>query len=751
MTSPASEADGADATRKVQLSVVRGRRIGRYQITSRIGAGGMGEVYEATDTLLNRKVAIKMLPPRVAGDPHARARFEWEARAVAGLNHPHICTLYDIGHEEGIAFLVMELLEGEMLSGPMPIDEAVRLASEIASALQSAHDHGILHRDLKPSNVMRTQSGAKLLDFGLAKSIERDLDVTRTSPGTVVGTVAYMSPEQAEGKPIDVRSDIFSFGAVLYEMVGGRQAFSGDTPARVISAVLRDEPPPLAAPSSLQQIVRRCLAKEPSQRFHSMAEVREALATLAPGIAEKPSIAVLPFASVSADPENEFFSDGISEEIINALTQVRGLQVAARTSSFSFKGKSLAVGEIASRLRVRHVLEGSVRRSGGRVRVTAQLVDASNGYQLWSERYDRELADIFDVQDEIARAIVERLKVALTDNESSRLVKVTTSNMEAYHHYLKGRVMLYRRGPWIARSLESFQTAVVLDPDYAQAWAGVADAYTGMAYTGARRPDLVMPAAVQASARAIRLDAAAPEAHLACAMVALLWERDFERAGREFLQALALNPQFTFARSLYGLFYLQYGLRRDAAGLAEAQRAFDSDPLSSFAASVLAFSLSTVGRLDEALSRARVGVQLDPESFLARWQLAFVCHWSGNIDDALGLLEPLWAETAHNWVAFALSAVYVKAGRHEEARSIYEALLLRSHSDYVPPFSLALCAAALGEVEAALGFCEAGIETRDMFMALVLNWWPDFDVVRADPRYLEIVTRFNSRRSRGAS
>jgi eukaryotic-like serine/threonine-protein kinase len=469
---PAPDAE-TSAMAAAASSAFEGRRIGPYQLTARIGAGGMGEVYRATDTRLNRTVAIKVLHPHVAGDPQARERFKWEATAVAALNHPHIRTLYDVGSDSGHDYLVMEFLEGQTVAGPLPLDEALPLAMQIASALEIAHQRGILHRDLKPSNVMRTKSGAKLLDFGLAKPIDYQSDVTRTVAGLVLGTVAYMSPEQAEGKPLDPRSDIFSFGVLLYEMLAGRPPFVGDTSAALVSAVLRDEPAPLAAPSALQQIVRRCLAKPATQRFETMGDVKAALEQVTPTLVERPSIAVLPFTSLSPDPENEYFSDGIAEEIINALTQIKGLHVAARTSSFSFKGKPLAVGEIAARLNVRHLLEGSVRKAGGRVRVTAQLVDASNGYQLWSERYDRELADIFDVQDEIARAIVARLKVALVHDQPTRLVKVTTENIEAYQHYLKGRAMLYRRGPWIPRALESLQTqwrSIPTTPRRGRAW-----------------------------------------------------------------------------------------------------------------------------------------------------------------------------------------------------------------------------------------------------------------------------------------
>ena len=726
-------------------SAFEGRRIGPYQLTARIGAGGMGEVYRATDTRLNRTVAIKVLHPHVAGDPHARERFEWEAKAVAALNHPHICTLYDVGSDHGHDYLVMEYVEGQTLAGPLPVDEAVRLATQIAGALDTAHQHGILHRDLKPSNVMRTKSGAKLLDFGLAKAINHDSDVSRTVAGLVLGTVAYMSPEQAEGKPLDERSDIFSFGTLLYEMLAGRRPFAGDTTAALVSAVLRDEPAPLVAPSALQQIVRRCLAKQAAQRFATMREVTAALAQITPTLLDRPSIAVVPFSSLSPDPENEYLSDGIAEEIINALTQIKGLHVAARTSSFSFKGKPIPVGEIAARLNVRHVLEGTVRKAGGRVRVTAQLVDSSNGYQLWSERYDRELADIFDVQDEIARAIVTRLKGALVHDQPTRLVRVTTENVDAYQHYLKGRAMLYRRGPWIPRALESFQTAVVLDPDYAQAWAGVADSYTALGYTGVRRPDQTMPAALQAATRATRLDPESTEAHNALAIVALLWERDFEKAGREFREALALSPQYLQARCWFGLFHLQWGIGHYDEGLVEIQRAFDADPLSSYATTVLSFGLATVGRFEEALVQARVGVQYDPESFLARWELGHAHSWTGRFEDAIAVFEPLWKETSHNWVALGLMPAYAAAGRSAEARDIYETLLRRRESEYVPPFVLATGSAALGDQDAAIAFCEAAVESRDMSMALFMRWWPDFERVRADDRFGDVARRFNSR------
>jgi eukaryotic-like serine/threonine-protein kinase len=740
-TPAAVSLDATTITRSLE-----GNHIGPYLVGARIGAGGMGEVYRARDTRLDRTVAIKVLPAHMANDSQARQRFEHEARAVAALNHPHICTLFDIGSHNGVDFLVMEYLDGGTLSGPIHHEEALRLATQIAAAVADAHRHGILHRDLKPGNVMLTASGAKVLDFGLAKSMNAEPGVASTNAGMVVGTVAYMSPEQAAGKPLDARSDIFSFGAVMYEMLSGNRAFRGTTAAEVLCAVLRDEPPPLRPSSTLSLIVQKCLAKQPDQRYQTMDEVQTALsqAVTAPA-KEAPSIAVLPFASLSADTENEFFSDGISEEIINALGQIAGLRVAARTSSFSFKGKSIEVSDIARRLDVRHVLEGSVRKAGTRVRVMAQLVDAANGFQLWSERYDRQIADIFEMQDEIARAIVERLKIAFDAGRSSRLVKVTTNNMEAYQEYLKGRAMLYRRGPWIAQALEGFQRAVTLDPDYAQAWAGVADAHTALAYYGYRRPTDTMPGAVEAATRATVIDPESAEAHNALAVASLLWERDFTKAERGFREALTLNPRYTQARCWYGLFFLQWSVGRDQDGLAEAWLAFENDSLSAYATTVLSLALATVQQFDEAVVQGRNAVQHDPESFLAKWELACAYHWKGQHEEAIAIFEPLWANSGHNWVALGLVPAYMRAGREGQARSLYESLVDRHAQEYVQPFILAVCATAVAEHEAAIRFCEVAIEGRDMLFALFNRWWPDFERVRADRRYDDILVRFNSR------
>src|SRR5262249_10114217 len=383
-----------------------GENVGPYEVLASIGAGAMGEVWKARDTRLNRLVAIKRLTSQ-----HTK-RFETEARAIAALNHPNICQVYDIGPD----YFVMEYVEGKPLEGKLQHEEAVRLGVEIADALEEAHSRGILHRDLKPSNILRTAKGSiKILDFGLAKLVcEQEVEATRTIDGIVIGTPAYMSPEQAEGKPADKRSDIFSFGVVLYELLSGKRAFARGSMLQTLNAVVSEELPTLDSP--LTDIVKRCLAKQPEQRFQNMYEVRKALEQIGTMHVNQvqPSIAVLPFANVSGDKENEYFSDGLTEEIISVLSKIPGLNVTARTSSFAVRGKEQDIRKIAEALDVRTILEGSVRRAGNRIRVTAQLVDAENGYQRWSERYDRELADVFAIQDEIANAIAVALKVKLS-------------------------------------------------------------------------------------------------------------------------------------------------------------------------------------------------------------------------------------------------------------------------------------------------------------------------------------------------
>ena len=436
------------------MTLTAGTRLGSYQITGLIGVGGMGEVYKATDTRLDRTVAIKTLSAEIASDPELRQRFEREAKAISSLNHPRICTLHDIGSHDGVDFLVLEYLEGETLAqrlahGALPLEEAVRCAIEMADALEAAHERGVVHRDFKPANVTLTPDGIKLLDFGIAKVVagrgaEPGSNQALTAVangavrGAVIGTASYMSPEQVRGMPVDRRTDVWAFGCVLFEMLTGKKAFVGPTAADTTTAILGREPSleelPTGTPEPVRHVLRRCLEKDAGRRLRDIGDARTelgdaltAMRVTGKGTHEgQPSIAVLPFANMSADPENEYFSDGLAEEILNALAQIPRLKVIARTSAFAFKGKNEDIRRIAETLNVRTVLEGSVRKAGNRIRVTAQLIAAADGTHLWSQRYDRELSDVFAVQDEIAEAIAAALRVTM-DKQVGETRKPTSS------------------------------------------------------------------------------------------------------------------------------------------------------------------------------------------------------------------------------------------------------------------------------------------------------------------------------------
>jgi serine/threonine protein kinase len=484
-----------------------GEKLGPYEILSAIGSGGMGEVWKARDTRLGRTVAIKKVK-----EQHSE-RFKQEARSIAALNHPNICQIHDIGDD----YLVLEYVEGKPLSSPLPEREAVRLAIQIATALEAAHKKGIIHRDLKPANIMVTDEGTvKLLDFGLAKLYEQDTSISRlptaefpaTEVGAILGTVAYMSPEQAQGQTADARSDIFSFGLVFYEMLSGRRAFIGDSTPETLAALLRDEPDPLRAFPALEKIVKRCLEKQPSERYQTMAEVKVVLEKVGQSKVAvsseqpQPSIAVLPFVNMSGDKEQEYFSDGLAEEILNALTKIPGLKVIARTSAFAFKGKDQDITKIAEALRVSNILEGSVRKAGNRIRVTAQLITASDGSHIWSERYDRELTDIFAIQDEICRGIVDKLRIKL--GAGHPIVKRYTENLEAYSLYLKGHYNIYKGTPdGMAKGRKYFEQALALDPKYAPAWFGLGDYYQNMGFLGYIPSDTAFGKAGEAARKAL--------------------------------------------------------------------------------------------------------------------------------------------------------------------------------------------------------------------------------------------------------
>ena len=713
-----------------------GRSLAHYRITASIGAGGMGEVYRATDTKLGREVALKVLPGEMASSPERLQRFQREAKALAALDHPGIVTVHSVEEAAGVHFLTMQLVEGQPLDrlipeSGTPVDRMLEIATALAEALAAAHQKGIVHRDLKPANVMVTKDGrVKVLDFGLARMGGREADGTagsqlptdlRTGEGVVMGTVPYMSPEQVSGCDVDQRTDLFSLGVILYEMATGRRPFQGRSSAELASSILRDTPRPAGElrsglPDELGPIIRRCLEKEPGSRFEAASDLHGALRALqrrlesgesaaaapaAPGTAPAgtadpgPSVAVLPFQNLSADPETDYFSDGLAEEILNALSRIDGLRVAARTSSFSFKGRATDVAEIGAKLRVANVLEGSVRRAGSRVRVTVQLVDATNGFQLWSERYDRQLEDIFEVQDEIARAITGRLELTLGEG-----VRRSTKDLEAYELYLKGRHHWHQRSPATLRvAIRCFEQAIERDPEYALAYAGLADCYGILRVYGWVSAREGKAPAQAAMTRAVALAPSLWEVHFSQGFHAFYFERAWREAGPHFEKALAINPRSSLAQAYMGLFMAT--ARREEGAITHATLACRLDPLSPFIHALAALALDLLGRFDEAERTARQSLELQPDYLAALWPRGMALCGLGRSDEAVAVLERAATLSRAPIFLGMLGLALGRAGRVDGATRLLQELEDRaSRGEYVPAFSQLSIQVGLGDVPA---------------------------------------------------
>lgn len=721
------------------MPLEEGERLGHYEIQAPLGAGGMGEVYRARDTKLGRDVAVKILRQDLASDPERLRRFEQEARSASALNHPNIIHIYDVGDHRGVRYIAMEYVNARTLrevvrDGPLPVEKLVHLARQIAEGLVKAHSAGIVHRDLKPDNLMVTEEGyLKILDFGLAKLLAVPLqagsetmtrDGLATREGIIVGTVQYMSPEQARGRQVDARSDQFSLGSILYELATGKLPFRRDSVAQTMAAIMENDPQPIEElnpelPAELVAVIVRCLSKEPNERYGSTGDLAAALKVIAENLSgdrlvarsakQQPSIAVLPFADLSAGKDHDWFSDGLTEEIINSLTRISGLKVIARTSAFAFKGRQEDVRGIARELGVTNVLEGSVRTAGNRIRVTAQLIGAADGSHLWSERYDRELVDIFAIQDDIAQAIATALQVKLAPE--ARDHRRHTPNLQAYGALLKARHELSILTPQsLLRSKDLFEQAIALDPEFALprcelGWSLLMHATENL-----------MPAREAAARmkeegrRALEIEPSLLDAHGVPALAAVL-DYNWEEAGKYFELARARDAIPPFVRYYYGVFYLA-PLGRMKEAEEAVTRALEEDPLNFLFRVTIGILRIGAGREEAGETALREVLELNENVWIAFHWLCTVHVRRGELSEALTCAQKAFLLVPQNTVSVGLLAGLLS--RSSDAKRAEQMLeRLGSGETFGAPAGLAAYHAVRAEPDLAADWLEKAIVQRD--------------------------------------
>jgi serine/threonine-protein kinase len=770
---------------KDTLAPLRAALAGRYEIEREIGQGAFATVYLVHDARHERRVALKVLN----ADPNSQSgeiRFIREIRMLARLQHPNILPLHDSGHVEAMLYYVMPYVSGESLRVRMsrerqlPVEVAARIGCEVADALAYAHGQGIIHRDIKPENILLSGGHAVVADFGIARAIDVGgvQQLTRTGMGGP-GTPAYMSPEQLMGdRELDGRSDIYSLGAVLYEMVLGKPPFAGKD--GFVKRFTESAPRPSASrpdvPPWFDAVVNKALERNPADRYSSAEDVVRALsahtsydpsgvattgsgqtssspirsdstqyhtpvgATSVVREVEQPSIGVLPFANMSADPDNEYFSDGITEEILNALTRIPSLKVASRTSSFALKGKSVDISEIGRRLNVKTVLEGSVRRSGSRVRITAQLINATDGYHLWSERYDREVQDVFEIQDEIARTIVDRLKVKLTASQDAALGRRHTENVEAYELYLRGRFCWYRwniRG-MTQKALGYFDAAIAKDPKYALAYHGLAEGYSVPGLYAFLPPSVAVPKALAAATRAVELAPELAETRTSLGIVHLLgW--NWAAAESTLLHAIDLNPRYALAHFFNAWLLATSGRQREAADAARI--AYELDPLSPATNGIVPLVSYHGRQYDQAIAEFQRALERDPGSFLGLLGISLSYAAKGMYKEAIGHAERGVKRSPDvNFLRGLLGAVYAMAGERESALTILNELNERSKKMYVAPVLYTWIYAGLDERDAAFEWLDKACAERSCVLGLGIRF-PLYERLSSDPRFGQCLAR----------
>jgi serine/threonine protein kinase/tetratricopeptide (TPR) repeat protein len=825
------------------MTLDAGTKLGRYEIRAQLGAGGMGEVYLAQDTKLDRKVALKILPADVAAQKDRMRRFVQEAKAASALNHPNIITIYEIEQMDSVNLMATEFIDGETLrqrmrDAPMKLGEVLDVAIQTASALSAAHAVGIVHRDIKPENVMIRRDGiVKVLDFGLAKLTERvppDMVDTEaptraaihTEPGVIMGTAIYMSPEQARGLPVDARTDIFSLGVLIYEMVAGRLPFEGSNTNEILASILSDkEPPPLAryargVPAELERIVEKALRKDREQRYqtakdllldlrslkhrlefaadlerstppqtnnmkaatsgeqmpvqtvrqpapretssaeHHLREIKRhqtaavialtvLLALAATGyfyfvrtnksVAGSPeinSIAILPFVNVNANADTEYLSDGLTDSLINSLSQAPKLKVIARSSIFSYKGKETDPQAVGRELNVQALVTGRITQRGDKLSISVELMDTRDKSHIWGEQYIRKISDLLAVQEEISSDISNKLRLKLTGEEQKRVTKHYTDNVEAYQLYLKGRHFADQfTEEGFKKAVEHFKQAIEKDPNYALAYAGLAEAYW-VASAESLPPREAMPKAREAAAKASKIDEQLAEAHTLLAVVLALYDYDLSGGEREFKRAIELNPNSALAHQWYG-YYLASLARADEA-FKEIKRAQELDPLSLLINTELGMPFYFTRQYDRAIEQFKRALEMDPNMRFARLWLAWTYVQKGMYEEAIAILSK--PESDHPWILAALGQTYALSGKRAEAQKMIDRLNEQAKHGYVTAYAVAKPYLGLGDKEQALRWLEKSYENREDGF-IWINTDPAWDGLRSEPRFQDLARR----------
>jgi len=789
-----------------QQGLVIGQRIGRYKVIAKLGAGGMGEVYRAHDEQLERDVALKVLPAGSFSDATARARLLREAKSAAALNHPNICTIHEVGEAEGQAYIAMELVEGQPLSarlagGPLQPELILRYGLQMAEALAHAHDRGIVHRDLKGANVVITREGrAKVLDFGLARRLSEDEmdEVTRThasltAPGALVGTLAYMAPEQLRGQPADARSDIWALGVVLYEMAAGTRPFQGHTGFELSSAILSQRPAPLPAkaPVGLQAVIERCIAKEPSQRYQRAGEVRAALEATQSGAASPwtaaryalarrrwstlaaalvvvlsgvfgldaggvrsrllrgsavplvESLAVLPVVNLTGDPAQEYFADGMTEELITEFSRVRAFKrVIPRTSVMGYKGVNRPLREIAGELGVDAVVEASLLQTRGQVRATVRLIDGTTEQNLWADRYERNLSEAPTIYTQVVGAVAKQLALTLTADEQARLASVRPVNPEAYDAYLKGRFYLSKLTPeGYETALEYFRLALQKDANFALAHGGIGQVALSRSHMGFAPPLEVVSQAKQAVLKALALDDTQPDLHDFMAAIHMYLEWDWPGAEREFRRLQELKPQnWGCTWALYADYLLLMGRREEA--LADMRRCLEANPLNFWVDAAFGGRLLRLGRHEEGLALLQKAAKAEPNMGLAHRYLWTAFHQKGMHEQAVAEAKLFWSLTGHDHVASLIQRGYAEGGYPKGMKLAADTLAGRFTRTYVQPSEIARLYLYAGEKERALEWLEKAYQERDTWLVFLKDD-PRFEGLHSEPRFQSLLRRLS--------